>query len=582
MEGAKGVLCRELNAFIARLRPPPALDSDADLLDRYVQTADGTSFAGIVRRHGSMVLSVCERRLGCHADAEDAFQAVFLALATSAASIGRRSSLPAWLYRVAYLTALKAAGRRERHSHISINLAEMQMPEQPLTTWETIELKAVIDAEVAGLPDRLRAVVVLCLIEGRTNAEAASLMGVPTGTIDSRLSTARKQLRARLTRRGVAVGLSITLENMLGGPLEAAGPRLLDLVSHTIPAVLIEAAQPGAGAVTPAVADLARRISMTTNVRFLVTLSVTLGLVGGAAGIYLATAGDKSSNPVATASDTKSPPDAEAKSGVNKTSVAGDPIATFTEAKPGEPGSGIAALNKVFDRATPPEGIALSEILEAVEKQTDLMIRVDIAAFRRLDPDGEVGNDPDVFLKKLYETKAFLPQQAGKMPMRDVLTDALAQVRHSHPCTYQVRGSQLVIVPAFVPPVRPGADPLSLHPDNGGDGSLVSPTVLNEQVYGGIVTVLADRKPLAEVLADLRKQTGANIVFDPRCEVPEKKAILTVTLSDVRLYDALRVITDMAELKLVYFGNIYYVTTPANAKMFQTAVPRSTTLPGPR
>ncbi len=44
---------------------------------------------------------------------------------------------------------------------------------------------------------------------------------------------------------------------------------------------------------------------------------------------------------------------------------------------------------------------------------------------------------------------------------------------------------------------------------------------------------------------------------------------LSINLNDVRLYDALRVIADMAELKLVYAGNIYYVTTPANAKTFQ-------------
>ena len=93
--------------------------------------------------------------------------------------------------------------------------------------------------------------------------------------------------------------------------------------------------------------------------------------------------------------------------------------------------------------------------------------------------------------------------------------------------------------------------------------------VLREQIYGGVVSVAADRKPLADILSDLRKQTGANIVLDPRCEAQEKKANLSITLSDVRLYDAMRVIADMAELKMVYAGNIYYVTTTANAKTFQ-------------
>src|SRR5580698_8361362 len=104
-----------LLGFISRLDQPPARDSDADLLDRFLRTADEAAFAGIVRRHGLMVLSVCRRRLRRDADAEDAFQAVFLALAKSASSIGRRDSLPGWLYRVAYLVSLKAVGLRARH-----------------------------------------------------------------------------------------------------------------------------------------------------------------------------------------------------------------------------------------------------------------------------------------------------------------------------------------------------------------------------------------------------------------------------------------------------------------------------------
>ena len=67
-----------LLAFIARLKRTPADDSDADLLERFVHKADEAAFTAILERHGPMVLSVCQRRLGHEADAEDAFQAVFL------------------------------------------------------------------------------------------------------------------------------------------------------------------------------------------------------------------------------------------------------------------------------------------------------------------------------------------------------------------------------------------------------------------------------------------------------------------------------------------------------------------------
>ena len=183
------------------------------------------------------------------------------------------------------------------------------MPDPPPPSWETAELKAIIDAEVAGLPDRLRAVVVLCLIEGRTNTEAASTLDVPVGTVDSRLNAARKKLQARLTRRGVAVGVGATLEQMIGGPVEAAGPRLLEIVSQTIPAILLEVARPGTGAVSPAVANLARSMTMTTNLRFLAALGVAFGLLGGAgAGIYLAAADDPV-QPAASAAETQPAPE---------------------------------------------------------------------------------------------------------------------------------------------------------------------------------------------------------------------------------------------------------------------------------
>jgi RNA polymerase sigma factor (sigma-70 family) len=559
-----------LLGFLARLGRVPAADSDAELLDRFVRTADGDAFAGIVRRHGPMVLAVCRRRLGRDADAEDAFQAVFLALARSAASIGRRGSLPGWLYRVAYLVSLKAAGRRARRPAAALP-AEVPMPDPPTPAAEADELRAALDAELAGLPDKFRAVVVLCLVEGRTNAEAAVVLGVPVGTVDSRLNTARTRLRARLTRRGVALGAGVTLETLYGGWLNAAeGPAFRELVSGIVRAVLAEAAGSGAGAVSPAVEELARGVTtMTTKLRMLAAVGIALGLLGGAgAGVYLATAADP-----ARPAKSADPPAAKADG-----QLAAEPSAAQADAK------GAAALDRPFGVKVD-GGIPMGELLTRIEELTDLVVRVDVAAFRRVgvfgqSGPGDGGDDANQFLQQLYETKTALPRKVDKVPVRDVLADALAQARVAHPCTYQVRGSQLVIVPAYVPPVRPGANPLDPDP-SGDEVPVIEVRKLNEQIYGPVVSVAADRKPLAEVLADLRKQTGANIVLDPRCESPEKKPAVTVTLGDVRLYDALRVIADMAELKMVYAGNIYYVTTPANAKTFQPPAPRPPAPPGP-
>jgi RNA polymerase sigma factor (sigma-70 family) len=564
-----GLSSRGLFGFLARLGRPPAADSDADLLDRFVRSADEAAFTEVVRRHGRMVLAVCRRRLGRDADAEDAFQAVFLALAKSAAAIGRRESLPGWLYRVAYLVSLKAAGRRARHPAVALPAAELPMPDPPTHSCETDELKAVLDAELAGLPDRFRAVVVLCLIEGRTNAEAAAVLGVPIGTVDSRLNTARKKLQAALTRRGVAVGAGLSLGQVLGGSLSAEGPAFSDLVSHTVRAVLAEAAGPGTGAVTPAVAELARGVAtMTTNLRFLAALGVALGLLGGAgAGIYFATAADEPPKPGAAAAEPQQPP--------------GDkPPAENTtrpEQKPkGNPNDvvGAEALNVPFGLVVPEDGIPLGELLHRIEARTELVVRVDVAAFKRVGVPGvnlEGSEDLRLFLRMFYDTKAVLPRKADKLPNAVVLADALAQVPINYPCTYQVRGEQLVIIPAYVPPLRPGNNPLDPADE---EPAVIDQRALNEQIYGGVVRVLADRRPLPEILADLRKQTGANIVLDPRAEEQAKKTPLSIVLSDVRLYDALRVIADMSELKMVYAGNIYYITTAANAKQFQPPTQR--------
>src|SRR5579872_243291 len=285
-----------LFGFITRLGRPPSADSDTDLLDRFVRSNDEAAFTGIVQRHGLMVLTVCRRRLDHEADAEDAFQAVFLALAKTAKSIGRRESLPGWLYRVAYLISLKASGIRARHPVMPLLTVEVPMPNPSTSSWETEELKAIVDEELAQLPDKFRAVVALCLIEGRTNVEAASILGVPVGTIDSRLHTAKKRLGTRLSRRGVAAVGGVTLGQMLGGPVTAANGQLfIELVSRTVSTILAETVGPGTGAVSPTVANLAQGVKLmtSTRLRLVAMVGVAIGLLGGTAtGIFFATAAD--------------------------------------------------------------------------------------------------------------------------------------------------------------------------------------------------------------------------------------------------------------------------------------------------
>src|SRR5262245_31077507 len=86
---------------LRRLGPAPE-GADAELLRRFVEHKDEPAFEELLRRHGDLVMRVCRRHLGSSADADDAFQAVFLVLARDAAGIARRESLAGWLFRVAF------------------------------------------------------------------------------------------------------------------------------------------------------------------------------------------------------------------------------------------------------------------------------------------------------------------------------------------------------------------------------------------------------------------------------------------------------------------------------------------------
>ncbi len=161
------------------------------------------------------VLGICRHILDREHDAEDAFQATFLALARNGASIRDRCALGGWLQEVAYRTALKTRARRSRRRMIEKQVMAMPVPraepDDQGEKAELAELRPVLHEEVVGLPDKYRIPVVLSYLEGKTNEEVAALLKWPVGTVKGRLSRGRALLRSRLTRRGVALSTATLL-----------------------------------------------------------------------------------------------------------------------------------------------------------------------------------------------------------------------------------------------------------------------------------------------------------------------------------------------------------------------------------
>jgi RND family efflux transporter MFP subunit len=255
--------------------------SDAQLLDRFAANRDEAAFELLLWRHARLVFGVCLRILHDPHDAEDAFQATFLALARHAGRIARREAVAGWLHKVAYRVALTARNQRARRDDREKLIGDAEhiadLPDAE-TSLENQELRRVLDQEISRLPERFRAAVVLCYLEGKSVDEAAMLLGCPRGTVASRLARARERLRLRLAGRGLAVTAALAILTQAN-----AAPRPLSLISKLTAAAMRYTA-PGAaadGVLSPRITALTEEVFHAMFLRKLRTgIVVLIALVG--------------------------------------------------------------------------------------------------------------------------------------------------------------------------------------------------------------------------------------------------------------------------------------------------------------
>ncbi|HZV06895.1 MAG TPA: sigma-70 family RNA polymerase sigma factor [Gemmataceae bacterium] len=272
------------NSLIRHLRRAAFLHDDGELtdgqlLERFLATREEAAFEVLVRRHGPMVLGVCRRVLSNVHDAEDAFQAAFLVLIRKGPSLPPRQTLGNWLYGVAYHTALKARAASWKRRAKERQAAAMSKPHE---TGEDMDQDwlPLLDRELDRLPTKYREAVVLCELEGKTREEAARQLGVPTGTLSGRLTTARRMLAQRLTRRGVTLTGTALATALTPSVVSASLPPAL--VGSTLEAVTVGAVSAEVAALTHGMLKsmLLAKLKLTTAVL------LTATALSGSAGVF--------------------------------------------------------------------------------------------------------------------------------------------------------------------------------------------------------------------------------------------------------------------------------------------------------
>jgi RNA polymerase sigma factor (sigma-70 family) len=242
---------------------------DGELLRRVARGRDPEALAELVRRHAGLVWGVCRRRLRHEPDAEDAFQAVFLALVRQAPRLDAGRPLAGWLHTVADRVARKAQARALRRAAREV-AADPPGPGDVPAEVGGREFLAAVDAAIARLPQRFREPVLLCCVQGLTRDEAAEVIGCSVPAVKARLERGRRLLRLLLERRGVALPAALLAVGLGTAPVRAA------LRERTVTTAL--------GKPSPAVAGLVAR---PTPAPWALGLSVVVaGVIGlGAFGL---------------------------------------------------------------------------------------------------------------------------------------------------------------------------------------------------------------------------------------------------------------------------------------------------------
>ena len=178
-------------------RPPNGpYATDAQLLQK-AGTGDTAAFHELVERHAASLYRLAHALMGNTDDAEDVMQETFLGAFQNMSSFQGRSSVRTWL--VGILTRQAARRHRWRLRRPAVALDDLAQDARAGEQQGASDARLDVTEALGRLSAEHRQVMVLREVEGMTYAEIAQALGVPLGTVESRLFRARQELKEHLS-----------------------------------------------------------------------------------------------------------------------------------------------------------------------------------------------------------------------------------------------------------------------------------------------------------------------------------------------------------------------------------------------
>ena len=183
------------------------LETELELV-QLARRGDLEAFAELARRYQDELVNYIAKFCGSSDDANDVAQEALVKAFTKLGSFKGNSSFKTWLYRIATNHCIDAARKQQRvPAPLSIDtepeegralVDTLEADGEPLSQLTAWELQREVRKAILQLPPKLRAVLVLHDLQGLQYSEIAEVIGVPLGTVKSRIHNAREQLKTTL------------------------------------------------------------------------------------------------------------------------------------------------------------------------------------------------------------------------------------------------------------------------------------------------------------------------------------------------------------------------------------------------